>query len=182
MDIIYIVGPIILVAVVLAAVWLDRWSVPVILISLGAGIIFGSDVLNLWYFSDIDLANQVANIALVFILFQGGFNTKRETFKSVALAAVGLATWGVVLTAAATFMILWAVLGWTLQKAILLAVVISSTDAAATFSILRRRLYHTNLPLPSKLKVPQTTPWLYCSPLRLLPHLRPDTALNGIWS
>lgn len=139
MNIIYIVAPSILVAVVLAAVWLDRWSVPVILISLGAGIIFGSDVLNLWYFSDIDLANQVANIALIFILFQGGFNTKRETFRSVALAAAGMATWGVVLTAAATFTILWAVLGWPLQKSILLAVVISSTDAAATFSILRRQ-------------------------------------------
>ncbi|OQA03054.1 MAG: K(+)/H(+) antiporter NhaP2 [Planctomycetes bacterium ADurb.Bin401] len=139
MNIIYIVAPSILVAIVLAAVWLDKWSVPVILISLGAGIIFGSDVLNLWYFSDFELANQVANLALVFILFQGGFNTKRETFKSVALAAAGMATWGVVLTAAATFTILWAVLDWPLQRSILLAVVISSTDAAATFSILRRQ-------------------------------------------
>jgi cell volume regulation protein A len=139
MDITYIIGPMILVAVVLAAVWLERWSVPVILISLGAGIIFGSDVLNLWYFGDIHLANQVANIALVFILFQGGFNTKKETFKYVALTAGGLATWGVILTAAATFAVLWGVLKWPFEKSVLLAVVISSTDAAATFSILRRQ-------------------------------------------
>lgn len=46
MNMIYIVSPTILIAVVLAAVWLDRWSVPVILIALGAGIFFGSDVLN----------------------------------------------------------------------------------------------------------------------------------------
>ncbi len=57
----------------------------------------------------------------------------------MALAAGGLATWGVVLTAAATFVILWGVLKWPLQEAMLLAVVISSTDAAATFSILRRQ-------------------------------------------
>ncbi|MEN6384903.1 MAG: potassium/proton antiporter [Phycisphaerales bacterium] len=139
MDITYIIGPMLLLAVVLAAVWLERWSVPVILISLGAGIIFGSDVLNLWYFGDIHLANQVANIALIFILFQGGFNTKRETFRSVALISGGLATWGVVLTAAVTFIVLWGVLRWPLEKSILLAVVISSTDAAATFSILRRQ-------------------------------------------
>ncbi|OHB53472.1 MAG: hypothetical protein A2Y12_12660 [Planctomycetes bacterium GWF2_42_9] len=139
MDIIFLVVPTILIAIVLAAVWLDRWSVPVILVALGIGIVFGSDVLNLYDFSDVNLANQVANIALVFILFQGGFNTKRDTFKSVALAATGLATWGVVLTAAATFLALWGVLGWPFQKSLLLAVIISSTDAAATFSILRRQ-------------------------------------------
>lgn len=139
MDIIFIVGPMLLIAVVLAAVWLDRWSVPVILVALGTGIVFGSDVLNLWHFDDIHLANQVANVALVFILFQGGFSTKRDTFKSVALPAGGLATWGVVLTAVATFGVLWGVLGWSLEKSLLLAVIISSTDAAATFSILRRQ-------------------------------------------
>ncbi|HRC98716.1 MAG TPA: hypothetical protein PLZ30_11215, partial [Deltaproteobacteria bacterium] len=69
MDVVYVVGPLILIAVVLAAVWLDRWSVPVILIALCAGIVSGSDVLNLWYFDDIELANKVANLALVFILF-----------------------------------------------------------------------------------------------------------------
>ena len=139
MDVVYIVGPVILIAVVLAAVWLDRWSVPVILIALGAGISFGSDVLNFWHFDDIDLTNRVANLALVFILFYGGFSTKRSDFKSVALPAGGLATWGVVLTAAVTFGVLYGVFGWAFEKAILLAVIVSSTDAAAIFSILRRQ-------------------------------------------
>jgi len=139
MDVVYVVGPLILIAVVMAAVWLDRWSVPVILIALCAGIVSGSDVLNLWYFDDIELANKVANLALVFILFHGGFSTKRSDFKDVALPAGGLATWGVVLTAAATFGVLHTLLGWPIEKALLLAVIISSTDAAAIFSILRRK-------------------------------------------
>lgn len=139
MDVIYIVGPVLLISVVLAAVWLDRWSVPVILIALGAGIVFGSDVLNFWHFDNIDLTNQVANLALVFILFYGGFSTKRSDFKDVALPAGGLATWGVLLTAAATFGVLHWVFGWAFEKAILLAVIVSSTDAAAIFSILRRQ-------------------------------------------
>ncbi len=139
MDVVYIVGPVILIAVVLAAVWLDRWSVPVILIALGAGICFGSDVLNLWHFDDIGLTNRVANLALVFILFYGGFSTKRSDFKEVALPAGGLATWGVALTAVATFGVLYGVFGWAFEKAILLAVIVSSTDAAAIFSILRRQ-------------------------------------------
>ena len=139
MSELYIIGPIILIAVVLAAVWLDRWSVPVILVALCAGILFGSDVLNLVHFDDMDLTNRIANMALIFILFQGGFGTKRDDFRAVALPAGGMATWGVVLTAAVTFVVLYGLLGWSLDKAILLAVIISSTDAAATFSILRRQ-------------------------------------------
>lgn len=134
-----------LIAVVLAAVWLDRWSIPAILIALGAGIVFGSDVLKLWHFDDIELTNSIANLALVFILFHGGFATKRSDFKAVALPAGGLATWGVVLTALATFGILHGVFNWSLEKALLLAAIISSTDAAAIFSILRKQ------PLPPKL-------------------------------
>lgn len=139
MDIAYIVAPGILIAVVLAAVWLDRWSVPVILVALGAGIVAGSDVLDLWHFDDVLLTNQVANMALVFILFHGGFLTKRSDLRAVALPAGGLATWGVILTAVATFAVLRYALGWSFERSLLLSVVISSTDAAATFSILRRQ-------------------------------------------
>ena len=139
MPIAYIVIPILLIAVVLAAVWLERWSVPVILVALGAGILFGSDVLNLWAFDDVGLTSQVANMALVFILFHGGFVTKRADFRAVALPAGGLATWGVLLTAGLLFVCLHWGLGWSTEKSLLLSVIISSTDAAATFSILRRQ-------------------------------------------
>jgi cell volume regulation protein A len=139
MVIAYVIIPVLLILVVLASVWLDRFSVPVILVALGAGILFGSDVLNVWYFEDVALTNQVANLALVFILFQGGFATKHGDFKAVALPAGGLATWGVILTAATSFGILWGVLGWSFEKSLLLAAIISSTDAAAIFSILRRQ-------------------------------------------
>jgi len=144
-SVLYVIGPFLLIAIVLAAVWLERWSVPVILIALSAGILFGSDFLGLWHFDNIDLTNRVANLALVFILFQGGFSTKRSDFNAVALPAGGLATWGVVLTALATFVVLYGFLKWPLDKALLLAAIISSTDAAAIFSILRRQ------PLPPKL-------------------------------
>jgi len=135
----YILAPILLIAVVIAAVWLDRWSVPVILVALAAGIVFGSDVLNLWPFEDMTLSNQVANLALVFILFHGGLVTERKNFQAVALPAGGLATWGVLLTAGITFACLRWGLGWSFEVALLLAVIISSTDAAAIFSILRTK-------------------------------------------
>lgn len=139
MDIAYIIFPILLIAVVLASVWLEKWSVPVILVALGAGILFGSDFLNLMVFDDFILANQVANLALVFILFNGGLLTKSKDFRAVALPAGGLATWGVILTALVLFLCLHFGLKWPLELSILLSVIISSTDAAAIFSILRRQ-------------------------------------------
>lgn len=145
METVYIVVPLLLLGVVISAVWLDRWSVPVILVSLGVGIAVGSDVLGIWHFDNVEAANNLANAALVFILFHGGLATKRADFKAVALPAGGMATWGVILTAAITFGVLRFVLGWNADASLLLAVVISSTDAAATFSILRRQS------LPSKL-------------------------------
>ena len=145
METVYLIVPLILLGVVIAAVWLDRWSVPVILVALGIGIVIGSDVLGIWHFSNVEAANNLANVALVFILFHGGLATKRADFKEVAVPAGGMATWGVILTAAMTFSFLHFVLGWETAKSLLLAVVISSTDAAATFSILRRQS------LPSRL-------------------------------
>jgi cell volume regulation protein A len=139
MHTLYLILPALLIAVVVASVWLDRWSVPVILVALGTGIVFGSDVLNLWHFEDMLLANHCANLALVFILFHGGFVTRGSDFRAVALPAGGLATWGVVLTAAATFAALRWGLGWSFEISLLLSVIISSTDAAAIFSILRRQ-------------------------------------------
>lgn len=135
----YLVVPLLLLCVVLAAVWLERWSVPVIVVALGAGILFGSDVLNVWHFADQRLANEMANIALVFILLQGGLMTNMSSFRAVALSAGGLATWGVVLTSGALYAFLHFVLGWDHVASLLPAVIIASTDAAATFSILRNQ-------------------------------------------
>jgi len=139
MHTLYLILPALLIAVVIASVWLERWSVPVILVALGTGIVCGSDVLNLWHFDDMVLTNQLANLALVFILFHGGFMTRGADFRAVALPAGGLATWGVLLTAAATFAVLRWGFGWSMELSLLLSVIISSTDAAAIFSILRRQ-------------------------------------------
>jgi len=138
-NIIYLAIPVILLTVVISAVFLDKKSIPVILVALFAGIIFGKDGLKFWDFNDMVYANQIANLALVFVLFHGGFTTKKFNLKLVALPAIGLATWGVVLTAVFTFLCLHSVLGWDRNLSLLLSVIISSTDAAAIFSILRKQ-------------------------------------------
>jgi cell volume regulation protein A len=144
-NIIYLAIPLILLSVVVSAVHLDKKSVPVILVALFAGIVFGGDGFKFWQFSDMNLTNNLANLALVFVLFHGGFCTKKEHLKQVALPAIGLASWGVVLTAIFTFICLHFILGWDRNLSILLSVIISSTDAAAIFSILRKQSLKTKL-------------------------------------
>ena len=138
-NVVYLAIPMILLTVVVSAVYLDKKSIPVILVALFAGLMFGGDGLKLWEFNDMFLANKLANLALVFVLFHGGFCTKKENLKLVALPAVGLASWGVILTAVFTFACLYFVLGWDKNLALLLSVIISSTDAAAIFAILRKQ-------------------------------------------
>lgn len=167
----YILAPLLLLGVVLAAVWLDRWSVPVILVALGLGITCGSDVLGLWHFDDARLANEIANVALVYILFHGGFSTKRADLRAVALPAGGLATWGVLLTGAATFAFLHLVLGWASETALLLGAIISSTDAAAIFSILRRQSLPPRLSSTLEIESAANDPMAILMTLLVVGHL-----------
>lgn len=139
MEMVYIVLPAMMILTVVAGVWLERWSVPVILVALGLGMLVESGHFGTPAFGDPVVTNRLANLALVFILFQGGFGTKREDLRRVALPAAGLATWGVALTALATFLVLHFALGWKREESALIAVIISSTDAAATFSVLKRQ-------------------------------------------
>jgi len=138
-NVVYLAIPLILLSVVISAVYLDKKSIPVIVVALFAGVIFGGDGLKFWEFSNMVLANKLANLALVFVLFHGGFCTKKNNLQLVALPAMGLASWGVILTAIFTFICLYFILGWDKNICILLSVAISSTDAAAIFSILRKQ-------------------------------------------
>ena len=144
-NFVYLAITMILLTVVVSAVFLDTRSIPVIVVAMFAGILFGPNGLRFWMFHDMILASQIANLALVFVLFHGGFCTKKNILKFVALPALGLATWGVILTAIVTFGCLYFILGWDRNLALLLSVIVSSTDAAAIFSILRKQ------PLRSKI-------------------------------
>ena len=145
MDLMYLLIPSMLLLVVLATIWLERFSVPVILVALGIGIVCGGDILGLWPFDDVEVTRRIADLVLVFILFHGGFGLERRSVRPVAVAAGGLATWGVLITSLVAFLALRFLFRWPAEPAGLVSVILSSTDATATFSILRRQ------PLPEKL-------------------------------
>ncbi|MDR3011932.1 MAG: potassium/proton antiporter [Chitinispirillales bacterium] len=140
------IGAAIMLVIIFAASTMRRWCVPLVLFSLFAGVFFGSDVVHLVKFSDPAIAREIANFALIFVLFVGGYGTCKKKFKAVFAPATVLATVGVILTAAVTaglFFLFFPAMG--LPVAILIGCIIASTDAAAVFSILRTRALEPRL-------------------------------------
>jgi cell volume regulation protein A len=112
-----------------------KLGVPVALAFLLVGVAAGSEGIGGIPFENYQLTFQMGAAALALILFDGGLNTPMSSVRSVAAPAVVLATVGVVLTATATAGFAhWLGLDWPL--ALLLGAIVSSTDAAAVFSVL----------------------------------------------
>lgn len=136
-NILIFIGIIVLVSVFLGEVS-DKFGIPMLLIFILFGVIVGSSGL-LKSFDNFDFANIVCSIALIFIMFYGGFGTRWSAAKPVAGRAITLASLGVFFTAAITGVFVHIALGFPLLESLLLGSVIGSTDAASVFSILRRR-------------------------------------------
>lgn len=123
-----------------------KFGVPALLLFLLIGFIAGSDVLDLIEFNNPKAAQYIGVVALNIILFSGGMDTHITEIRPVALAGLTLATVGVLLTALATgFFIYWLTnsvlksVTFTLTESLLLASVMSSTDSASVFAILRSK-------------------------------------------
>ncbi len=130
---------VILIFLALSAALFRRFNIPMIILALAVGIFFGSDVTGIIYFDNDLLTRRLADIALVFVLFAGGFSIKRADLKPVLLPTMMMATIGVLLTMTVTTFAFHLLSGWSLSRSLLVSAVISSTDAAAVFSILRNR-------------------------------------------
>ena len=114
----------------------ERIGLPVVLIFLLIGVLAGVEGIGKIRFEDYGFAYRVGTIALALILFDGGLNTPMTALHRAVRPAAVLATVGVVGTAA-----LLAggahLAGMPLPEALLLGAVVSSTDAAAIFSVLK---------------------------------------------
>lgn len=115
------------------------FGVPSLLIFILLGMAFGSDGLFKIPFDNYAFAEQVCSFSLIFIMFYGGFGTNWRTARPVLGKAVWLSTLGVLLTAAFTALFCRFVLGFGWLPSGLTGAVISSTDAASVFSILRSK-------------------------------------------
>ena len=126
----------------------SKFGVPSLLLFLGVGMLAGSDGLGV-EFDDIYMAQAIGTVALSIILFSGGMDTKVNEIKPVFVQGVLLSTFGVLITALIMGLLIWWVLGATMASAgigfmtsLLLASIMSSTDSASVFSILRSKNLH----------------------------------------
>jgi len=123
-----------------------RIGLPALLLFLGIGMLFGSDGLGI-QFNDPHIAQFIGMVALSIILFSGGMDTKVADIKPIATQGVILATIGVLLTTFITGGFIYYLLELiggkyvhlTFPESLLLAAVMSSTDSASVFSILRSK-------------------------------------------
>lgn len=124
---------------ILASKTSEKLGVPVLLLFLLIGMIAGSDGLNLIYFDDVWLAQSIGIVALAFILFDGGISTNWKSVQAVIRDGALLSTFGVLLTALILGLFSAYILKLPLLYGLLLGAIVSSTDAAAVFAVLRSK-------------------------------------------
>ena len=142
---ILLVGAILLFLSVLVGKTGAKFGVPALLLFLGVGLLAGSDGFGI-YFDSPQIAQFIGTVALCIILFSGGMDTHYREIKPILAPGVTLATLGVLMTTIITGLFIYSLsdllpgnfqLG--LLESMLLAAVMSSTDSASVFSILRSK-------------------------------------------
>lgn len=142
---ILLIGSVLLFVSIIAGKAGNRFGVPVLLLFLSVGMIFGSDGFGIEFNSPY--ATQfVGLVALSIILFSGGMDTKISDIKPVLSSGIVLSSLGVMLTTVFTGGIIFflsnfftRIVTFTLPESLLLAAIMSSTDSASVFSILRSK-------------------------------------------
>lgn len=124
---------------ILASKISDRIGVPALLLFLAIGMLAGSDGLGGIYFDNAQIAQGVGVIALAVILFSGGLDTSLDSIRPVLREGIALALLGVLITALAVGATAYLLLDFSVYESLLLGAIVSSTDAAAVFSVLRSK-------------------------------------------
>jgi len=125
----------------------DRFAIPVLLLFLAIGMLVGSEGIGGLYFANAQLAKSIGIVALIFIIFSGGLDTSWKDTKPVVWPGIILSTAGVLLTAVITGFFAIYILKFSFLEGMLLGSIVSSTDAAAVFSILRSKRISLKQPL-----------------------------------
>ncbi|MGQ7297238.1 potassium/proton antiporter [Quadrisphaera sp. KR29] len=144
LDLAVLVGSLVLVAAVFAVRLSVGTGTPSLLLYLALGVAIGESGLGI-QFRDYDLTQVLGYAALVLILAEGGLTTRWSSIRASIAPAALLATLGTAVSVLVVAAVARLALGTDWATGMLLGAVVSSTDAAAVFSVLRRA------PLPSRL-------------------------------
>lgn len=136
---ILLVGSLLLLVSVLLGKTSYRFGVPALLLFLAIGMLAGSEGIGGIHFDDPKIAQFIGIVALNFILFSGGLDTNWASVKPILWQGVILSIVGVMLTAFTVGGFVYWITDFTFYESMLLGSIVSSTDAAAVFSILRSK-------------------------------------------
>jgi len=136
---ILLLGSLLLFISIVASKTSFKYGIPTLILFLVVGMLAGSDGPGGIIFEDYKLAQFLGVVALNFILFSGGIETKWESIKPTVWQGISLSTIGVLVTAMTVGLFSSYLLDYSLLEGMLLGAIVSSTDAAAVFSILRSR-------------------------------------------
>lgn len=145
---ILLVGSLLLFISIIAGKTSYKFGVPTLVLFLGIGMLAGEDGIGGINFNDPQLAQLIGIISLNFILFSGGLDTDWKAIKPIMKEGFALSTLGVLLTAVGLGTFVYFITDFTIYESLLLGSIVSSTDAAAVFSILRAK----NLALRANLR------------------------------
>lgn len=134
-----LIGSLLLLASIFAGKTSYKFGVPTLLLFLGMGMISGSEGIAGIHFDNPQYAQFIGLVSLNFILFSGGLDTNISTVKPVLKEGITLSTLGVFLTAFTLGGFVYLITDFTIYESLLLGSIVSSTDAAAVFSILRSK-------------------------------------------
>jgi cell volume regulation protein A len=133
---------ILLLLCVVASKVTGKMGMPTLVVFLGVGLLAGSEGIGKIHFDDALATQSLGIVALSYILFSGGLDTKWKSIRPVIRSGTSLATLGVLLTCLLVGTFVHFVLSLPLLESYLLGAIISSTDAGAVFTVLRSRNIH----------------------------------------
>jgi potassium/hydrogen antiporter len=136
---ILLIGSILLFISLFAGKTSYKFGVPVLILFISIGMLAGSEGIGGIYFDNPKTAQFIGIIALNFILFSGGLDTDWQSIKPILWQGISLSTLGVLISAFTVGLFVWAVTDFTIYEGLLLGSIVSSTDSAAVFSILRSK-------------------------------------------
>jgi cell volume regulation protein A len=136
---ILLVGSVLLFISLIAGKTSYRVGIPVLVFFVAIGMLAGSEGIGKINFADPKAAQFIGIVALNFILFSGGLETGWQSVRPILWQGLTLSTVGVLLTASIVGVFTWAVTDFTIYEGMLLGSIVSSTDSAAVFSILRSK-------------------------------------------
>jgi potassium/hydrogen antiporter len=136
---ILLLGSILLFISIVASKTTFKFGIPTLILFLIVGMLAGSEGFGGIFFDDPEITQFLGMVALTFILFSGGLDTKWESIRPIVRSGIALSTLGVLITALLVGLFTSYLLELPLLESMLLGAIVSSTDAAAVFSILRSR-------------------------------------------